>query len=278
MAFGEDKIWEHEPRASVTEEQVRARLDEWVELAKAHEGELAVTYSATAHHWPLWMGVIRKDLNTGEPTITLTEAPTVAFDGKGEIIESKAPMGLSRGMAHNSFQLFDPRHGMLWTAPQTQVVFGNEAVATWFSNTDHYWAVPYRYVQMARKLGLQPIITPEVARSLADRKLKLTARLVQIALQQSSLTARIQGIYDSIGGGSRSLHGGLATGMAPGDKIDAAFMALGHKEERDRNGHAIERLQKELAALGVQASDYYSSVAWLLGLDLPEQQTEPTAQ
>ena len=70
--------------------------------------------------------------------------------------------------------------------PRFQIVFGNEAIAEWFtSKTNQMITNSYQYVQMAKRLGIEPVITPEIAESITLRKNRLVVDLVKIALEIS---------------------------------------------------------------------------------------------
>lgn len=280
MVFGEfeerARQWDELPRVEVTWEQLEARLTEWVELAKAHVGEPVLTYSSNDPplYWPLSMGRVRSDIKQEtdinlKQGVVLAEAPTATTDGR-LVQDSQFTMDVSFWEVYNSFQLRKAHIGDREGTPRFQIVFGNEAIAEWFTQNDHQWAVdPFRYVQMANRLGFEPIVTPEIANSTAQRRHHVMAQLVKMAIEQSRLVERIDTVYKSIGSGMRSLHGGLALDMAPEGAGEASLRTYQQRQEQDRNKHTVQRLQQELVDLGVEEADYYRSVSRLLGLDLP---------
>lgn len=294
MVFGDERRTglhgpEKLPPVEVTQEQLRARFSEWVELAKEHAGELVVVYKEgrrDLEYWPVHMGVIRADLDTVEEpgrgidgsSIDFTDAHIVASDG-ASIREFDRPLRADTMRAYDSFQLVKPSFLSREDVPQFQIVFGNDAVAEWFSKNGHLRDVGIgKYVEMARRLGVEPIITPETEAYIAERRQVIIKDLVDLALKRAGINKRIEAVYDSVGSGVQSLYDGLAIGTAPESEGDANLRTYGSRQEVDQINRAVQRLMQELTSLGVDESDYYRIIARQLGLDLSTKQDEPTTE
>lgn len=230
---------------------------------------------------PLYMGKIRDDLGSEtdvsfDKGVVITESCVLACSGD---VLQEFPYGLRLGFSevYDSFQLFKARVLDDGT-PCFQVAFGHDAVAKWFTeNGEKLWsATPPHYVQMVKRLGFEPITTPEIEDAVSKRKLQLMTSLVKTSIEQVRLVERIEAVYKSVGGGALSLHGGLAVGIASESVGQANLQTYGQREDRDRNARRIEQMKQELVELEVDESDYYRTVTSLLGLDLPTSPTKST--
>jgi hypothetical protein len=268
-------------RPEVSQEQIDARMAEILEAARQHVGQPVMLYEERVlyeerENWYLRAGIVARsvrliDQNEGPPTrFRLTYAKTVAYDGY-DIEESDLPLRFGLNDAFQTFQTFRPYIGAERERPYVSVVFGKEAIARWFSQNAHFNRVETStYVQMMRRLGVEPVTAPEISSEVAEERARTTVELVRLALEQTGLTARIDAVYESIGAGMVSLYGGLAIGTAPESVGEANLRTSGKRRERDRNAHRIEALKQKLIDLGATEEDYYRSVAWILGLNLPE--------
>ena len=266
------KEWQPEVEAiNVTDKDIVTRFDQWLQQAKQHEGDPVLTYEVPVSGLQsIHMGVVRQFESDLEPEpfigIKLAKDPTVTINS-GSIKGSLSQMRIGHMEAYQSFQRYKPYIfcNEEEVADRFQLVFGNEAIANWFSRGVHPTVEPYRYVQMARKLELEPIITPEIDASVSKAKGNLVAYILQKALMQASLSRRIEAVYDSIDRGVA--REGLTIRFAPESRGEANLMTYQHRSEIDKNDRVIQELKQELIYLGIDAADFYKSIASLLGLE-----------
>ncbi|HUY53419.1 MAG TPA: hypothetical protein VMV24_02495 [Candidatus Dormibacteraeota bacterium] len=261
------------PEIEVSDKQIDARLNEWLELAKAHTGELVMVYE-DIRHVDLYMARIRSDIDEVAPSRTLTgitiaESPTISNNGYG-MSEHDYALSLDITQMYESFQLYRPWLGEEYRElPKVQVVFGNEAVADWFIQSSYLpYVEPYIYVQMTKRLGFEPKTTPEIIASVADYRDRVIINLAELVLKQTRVNTKIDKIYKSVGGGAQSLHGGLAIGMAPENAVEASFRTHQDRLDRDNNAKHIDRLKRELISLGIEKEEFYQTIAEIFGLSL----------
>lgn len=273
MRSTEHRLGGELPEAEVSNEQIDARLNEWLELARAHPGELVIVYE-DIHRVDLSMARIRNDIDEVVPSrtlagITIAESPTISNNGYG-MSEHDHALSLDITQIYESFQLY-----RLWLGegygelPKVQVVFGNEAVADWFMRSSHLsYVEPYIYVLMAKRLGFEPKTTPEIIASVADYRAKVIINLAELVLKQTDINTKIDKIYKSVGGGPQLLHSGLAIGMAPESSMEAGFRTYQDRLDRDNNAKHIDRLKRELISLDIVKEEFYQTIAEIFGLSL----------
>lgn len=255
-----ESSWEELPRIEVTTEQLTARLSEWVELAKQYPGEAVVFFDKNESILPLSMGRIRNDWDQDETVsldepMAITDGQYVRSDGNNlqiiDYIKRLSPINIEE-----SFQLFTPKVNADGV-PRFQVAFGNEAVATWFAENTQMWPVqPHLYILMSKKLGIEPVINPDVLDETAEYRLDITRRLIATAIKNTILTRNIVSVYDNIGRGIV-------------DDASAGRITHLQRRERDSNYQLMARWKTELVSLGVDPDAYYMSIALEMGLDLP---------
>jgi hypothetical protein len=267
--------WDELPRVEVTSEQLENQLSEWLRLARLHVSEPVLVYKrSNGPMWSLDMGRIRDDID-GETDINflqgvvITESSTANSDGHN-VKARDFPIQLGFKEAYDYFQRSKSYLGDRVGIARFQIAFGNEAIVNWFTDNGKLSAAePYSYIQMIKQLGFEPIITPEMADSIARRKNMIMVSLVKMALRQKGLSESIDRVYESIGHGIQSLHGGQAIEMAPETKGEADFRTHHLRQERDDNTGSIGALKQELITLGINEATYYHTIASRLGLDLP---------
>lgn len=156
--------WQKPISVEITPEQQARRYAEILAQAQIHANDLVLTYNVDQKIWPLRLGVVRDDIASEgmdvQAVIDLTHRRYLASNGD-TIEQFASPLQFNVNDVFKSLLTFRTVDGDDVKQPKFQIVFGNEAIATWFqlSQQEGLPAVkPEAYIQMARDLGFKPIL------------------------------------------------------------------------------------------------------------------------
>jgi hypothetical protein len=136
--------WDQLEVVQVNDGQIKERFDQWVEQAQQRGGEPVITYfDGPRSPWPLKMGIVRQVIDDGVKAsplggLALTEASYVAAE-PSQVRNFEHPIRIGAEQVIASFQ-----RTRIWVtdkkgSPPFELVFGNEAIAQWFTGNPRTW-------------------------------------------------------------------------------------------------------------------------------------------